>query len=137
MALILLVFVLMLGIGAVLQLSGGSAAIIWHGLALLSGTGAMTVLVCIPFAFIASITRGYLPAIGGIFVVLILGDIINEVGYGPYFPWMIPMIYTGAAQALTGKAVTSLGFISYFLVALVGAISIVVTGAWWRYADQT
>ena len=137
MALILLVFVLTLGIGAVLQLSGGSSAIIWHWLALLSGTGAMTVLVCVPFAFIASITRGYLPAIGGLFAVLILGDIINEVGYGPYFPWMIPMIYTGAAQALTGKAVTSLGFMSYFLAALVGVISIVVTASWWRYADQS
>jgi len=46
-------------------------------------------------------------------------------------------MYSGAAQALTGKAVTSLGFISYFLVVLVGAISTVVTGVWWRYADQT
>ena len=137
MALILLAFVFMLGIGLVLQLPGWSSATTMHGLALLLGTGALTVLTCIPFALIASFARGYLPAIGGIFLVLVLGQIVNQIGYGQYFPWNIPMMYSGAAQALSGMTATPLGFISYFLVLLVSIISIIVTGAWWRYVDQT
>ena len=138
MALILLVFVLMLGIGAILQLPGWSSATTMHGLALLLGTGVLTVLTCIPFALIASVTRGYLPAVGGIFLVLVLGQIINQIGYGQYFPWNIPMMYSGAAQALSGKAAAHSSVLSvicwwYWL----GIISIIVTGAWWRYADQT
>jgi len=137
MALILLVFVLMLGIGATLQLPGWSSFTIVHGLGLLLGTGALTVLICIPFALIASITRGYLAAVGGIFLVLILGQIISQLGYGQYFPWNIPMMYSGAAQALSGKPAAPLGCVSYLIVTLVGIISIIVTGDWWRYADQT
>jgi ABC-2 type transport system permease protein len=136
-ALILLVFVLMLGIGAAMQLPGWSATVVTHGLGLLLGTGALTILTCVPFALIASFTRGYLPAVGGIFLVLILGQIIMQIGYGQFFPWMVPMIHSGAAQALSGKTTDPLGLISYLLVLLVGIISIIATGAWWRYADQT
>jgi ABC-2 type transport system permease protein len=137
MALILLVFLLTLSIGLVLQLPGGSAEVIRHGLTLLSGTGALTAAVCIPFGFIASFTRSYLPAVGGIFLVMVLGQIISQFGYGQYFPWNIPMMYSGAAQALSGKTAPPLGFVSYSLVILVGVIAIVVTAAWWRYTDQT
>jgi ABC-2 type transport system permease protein len=137
LAMILLVFFLSLAIGAILQLPGSSAAVIRHGLAVLLQTGALTAIVCIPFGFVASYTRGYLPAVGGIFAVLILGDVLNEVGYGQFFPWIIPMISSGAAQALTGKTAAPLSFISYLLVILIGIISMFATIAWWRYADQT
>jgi ABC-2 type transport system permease protein len=137
MALVLLAFVLMLGIGKVLQLPGWSSATTMHGLSLLLGTGILTVLACIAFALIASMTRGYLTAVGGIFLVLVLGQIINQIGYGQYFPWNIPMMYSGAAQALSGKTAPPLAFISYLLVMLVGISSIIATGAWWCYADQT
>jgi hypothetical protein len=46
-------------------------------------------------------------------------------------------MYSGAAQALSGKTAAPLGFVSYLLVILVGVIAIIVTGVWWRYADQT
>jgi len=137
MALVLMVFVLILGIGAALQLPGWSSAVTMRGLALLLGTGALTVLTCIPFGLVASFTRGYLPAVGGIFLALILGQIVNQIGYGQFYPWMIPMLHSGAAQALSGKTKEPLGFISYLLVLLVGVAGIIATGAWWRYADQT
>ena len=136
-ALILLVFVLMLGIGTILQLPAWSATTTLNGFKLLLGTGSLTVLLCIPFALVASVARGYLPAVGCIFLVLVLGQVISQLGYGQYFPWTIPMLYGGAAEALTGKAATPLGLVSYLLVGLVSVLSLVVTGAWWRYADQT
>ena len=137
MALILLAFVLMLGIGLALQLPGWSSATTLHGLVILLGTGMLTVLVCIPFALTASIARGYLPAIGCIFLVLILGQVISQLGYGQYFPWTIPMLYSGAAEALTGKAAVPFGLFSYFLVGAVSLVSLIVCSAWWQNADQS
>jgi ABC-2 type transport system permease protein len=74
-----------------------------HGLALLLGTGALTVLSCIPFALISSVTRGYLPAVDGIFLVLVLGQIISQIGYSQYFPWNIPMMYSARLRLCRGK----------------------------------
>lgn len=137
LSLVLMVFVLTLGVGALLQLPAWSATTTLNGLKLLLVTGLLTVLLSIPFALVASVTRGYLPAVGSIFLVLILGQVISQLGYGQYFPWTIPMFYSGAAEALTGKAATPLGLVSYVLVALVSILSLVITGAWWRNADQT
>jgi len=137
LALNLLVFILMLGIGTTLQLPLWSAATIAHGFTLLMVTGTLTILLCTTFSLIASITRGYLPAVGCIFLALVLGEIISQLGYGQYFPWTVPMIYSGAGEALTGKAATPLGPGSYVPVFLVIFFSIAVTGAWWRRADQT
>jgi ABC-2 type transport system permease protein len=136
-ALILLVFILMLGIGAMLQLPGWSAATVLTGLERMLVTGSLTILLCISFALVASIARGYLPAVGCIFLVLLLGEVFNTLGYGQYFPWAIPALYSGAATALTGEAATPLGLVSYILVGVVSIVSLVITGTWWRYADQT
>lgn len=136
-ALMLLVFVLMLGIGAALQLPGWSVEVVWNGLGLLLATGSLTVMVSITFALAASMARGYLAAVGSIFLVLILGQVVSRLGYGQYFPWDVPMLYSGAAEALTGKASAPLGLVSYLIVGLVGVLSLIFTGAWWRYADQT
>lgn len=137
LALVLMVFILMLGIGGILQLPAWSATTTLNGLKLLLVTGSLTVLLSVPFALVASITRGYLPAAGCIFLVLVLGQVVSQLGYGQYFPWTVPMFYSGAAEALTGKVATPLGLVSYILVILVSVLSLVVTGAWWRYADQT
>jgi ABC-2 type transport system permease protein len=136
-ALLLLVIVLMLGIGTALHLPGWSAAVVWRGVGLLLATGGMTAFLSLPFSLVASFTRGYLPAVGSIFLVLILEQVITQLGNGQYFPWTVPMLFSGAAEALSGKAADPLGFISYALVALAGIISLLITFTWWRSADQT
>jgi ABC-2 type transport system permease protein len=136
-ALVLLVFVLTLAVGGILQLPGWSAATALNGLASMLVTGCLTVILSITFALVSSVTRGYLPAVGCIFLVLILGQVISHLGYGQYFPWTVPMLYSGAAEALTGEASAPPGAASYIIVGLVSFISLVATGVWWRYADQT
>jgi ABC-2 type transport system permease protein len=136
-ALIMMVFVLMLIIGPTLQLPGWSSSTVWHGLARLLGTGSLTALLCISFGLVASVARGYLPAVGSIFLALILGQVIAHLGYGQYFPWNIPMMYSGAAEALTGQTAAPLGQVSYIVVYVVSLISAILAGVWWRYADQT
>jgi len=137
LALVVMAFLLMLGVGTVLQLPGWTAATILDGMRLLLVTGCLTVLLCIPFGLAASIARGYLPPVGIIFLVMVLDQIADRLGYGPYFPWDVPALYSGAAEALTGAAPTPLGATSYILVGLVGFISLLATGLWWKYADQT
>jgi ABC-2 type transport system permease protein len=137
LALVLIAFALTLGIGWLLDLPGWSAMIVLNGLRILLITGLLTIVLSIPFSLLASITRGYLPAVGCLFLTLVLDQIISQLGYGQYFPWTVPMFYSGAAEALTGKAVTPLGPASYILVGIVIILSLVVTGAWWQHADQT
>ena len=43
----------------------------------------------------------------------------KRFGYGQYFPWTVPALYTGSAEALTGEAATSPSLVSYILVGLV------------------
>jgi ABC-2 type transport system permease protein len=137
MALILGVYIVLLGMGAALHLPEWSASAALSGLSGMAVTGALTILICITFALFASITRGYLPAAGCIFLVLLIGQVLSRLGYGQYFPWTIPMLYSGAAETLTGGTPAPLGLISYLLAGLTGILSFVVTAAWWRNADQT
>lgn len=138
LSLILLTFALTLGIGGILQLPQWSTAITLNGLQHIVIAGLLTLLLCISFALVSSFTRSYLVAIGCIFLVLLLGQVFNTLGYGQYFPWAIPALYSGAAGTLTGEAAAAPpGLISYVLVGLVGVLSLVITVAWWQYADQT
>ena len=137
MALTLMVFILMLIIGVLLDLPGGSLDIILDGLTKMVITTLLSIPLCIPFGLVASVTRGYLPSVGCIFLAILLVQVINNLGYGIYFPWSIPLLYSGAAEALTGAESTPPELISYTLVVLVGLISLASVGLWWRYADQT
>ena len=137
LALVVLAFLLMLGVGTALQLPGWSATTIMDGLKRLLVTGCLTMVLCIPFGLVACLARGYLPAVGCIFLIIMLDQIVDRLGYGPYFPWDVPALHSGAAAALTGAAPTPLGAISYVLVGLVGIVGLMATSLWWKYADQT
>ncbi len=131
--LILQVFILTVSIGAVLNLPRWSGAVVLHGLWDLFTIGILMVLLCIPFALVASATRGYLAAVGCIFVVLVLGQVLGVLGYGQYFPWSVPGLYSDLAQQNAAPPVLA----SYIMVGLVGILSIIAINIWWKYADQT
>jgi ABC-2 type transport system permease protein len=133
MALLMMAYLLVLGIGGILQLPGWSAALAIKGLEHLLATGLLTLLLVIPFSLVASVTRGYLPAVGCIFLVLVGGQVFNALGYGQYFPWAVPALYNG----LAGEGAGAPGAVSYLLVVLAGVISSLATGLWWQFADQT
>jgi hypothetical protein len=44
--------------------------------------------------------------------------------------WTIPMFYSGAAEALSGKTAAPISFVSCILVAIVSVLSLVITSAW-------
>ncbi|HET7279608.1 MAG TPA: ABC transporter permease [Dermatophilaceae bacterium] len=133
LALSLQCYLLGLVIGAALRLPQWSADIALHGLVRLLATAAMTVLLAASFALAASLGRGYLAAIGLMFLAVFLAQVIAILGYGQYFPYSVPSIYSG----LAGTAQPPAGLPGYALVVLVGLGSVAGTAAWWRRADQS
>lgn len=126
-------YLLGLGAGAALRLPGWSAAVALDGLVHLLATTAMTVPLVIPFALAASVGRGYLAAVGVMFLASFLAQIFAVLGYGEYFPWSVPSLYSGVA----GPDRTPAGPFGYALVISVGIGGAVGTAAWWRTADQS
>lgn len=80
-------YLLGLVIGAVLGLPGWSAAVVLGGLWRLLVTAVMAMVLVTPFALAASVGRGYLAAVGCMFLAFFLAQVIALLGYGPYFPW--------------------------------------------------
>lgn len=118
--------------GGIIQLSGWSSEIAFHSAYIFTVTSLLTILLCTPVAFFASYGRGYLSPIGFVIIALAIAQFIGFVGLGPYFPWAIPVLYTGAAGAESAQ----LGIISYIILFLTSILGLIGTFAWWRYADQ-
>ncbi len=55
------------------------------------------------------------------------------MGYGTYFPWAIPGLYSGAGGEYK-KLLTSL---SYAILLLTGLLGYVATVLYWKKADHT
>jgi ABC-2 type transport system permease protein len=125
-------FVLGLGVGALLGLPNWSATAAWEGLGRLLVTALMTWLLVSVLALAASVGRGYLAAIGVMFVIVFLAQIVAALGYGHLFPWSVPGIYSG----LAGADKPPVGIIGFTLVGVVGIAGIAATLWWWREADQ-
>jgi ABC-2 type transport system permease protein len=132
LALTLLVSLLALGLGNVLALDGGSAELAREAAGTLALVASLAVLLVLPFAWVASATRGYLPAVGAMFLVTFATQVLAALGWGAYFPWAVPALAAGAA----GPEAARLGLESYLLVALAGLAGIAATVAQWRFADQ-
>jgi ABC-2 type transport system permease protein len=59
-------------------------------------------------------------------------QIIAALGYGQYFPWSVPALFSG----LAGPDQPPPGTLGVVLVLLVGAAGLAGTALWWRQADH-
>lgn len=100
---------------------------------MLLAIAAMTVLLVAPFALAASIGRGYLAAVGVALATVFVSQIIATLGYGRYFPWPVPAMFSGIA----GPDQPTPPPLAYLLVAAVASPVPPPPGAWWRNADQS
>ncbi len=128
-----IIYVLGLVFGAIIGLPEWSTEIAAHGASVLAMTTFLIVLLMSPVALFASIGRGYLAPMGFSIVVLVLAQFIAAAGWGPYFPWSVPALFSG----LDNSQPESLNAVSYFLLFLVCIGAFVGTFAWWQYSDQT
>ena len=132
LGLVALIAALAFCLGTALALEGGSIALAQQAAGTIVLVGGMTVLLVLPFGWVASATRGYLPTVGVMFLVAFLTQILAALGWGAYFPWAVPSLAAGAA----GPEAARLGAESYLLVVLAGLLGIAGTIVQWRFADQ-
>ena len=129
----LLVFAGGLLCGAVVGLDDWSIDVLAEGAARFAGTAGLTLVLSAVPALFASFGRGFLPPVGFIILSLLLAQISQLLGYAAYFPWAIPLVFSGAGGTDAGP----LGAASYIIVLTVSAAGLAGTYAWWRLADQT
>lgn len=131
--LVAVMFVLGLVVGGLVGLPGWSAALALGAAGTAAATGGLTLLLVTVLALAASAGRGYLPAVGVMFLMVFLAQVVAAAGWGAYFPWSVPALYSGIA----GRQAQQLGSVSFVLVAIAGLAGLAGTFAWWQAADQT
>ncbi len=117
-----------LGVGTAVGLPPAPSGIFQQGTISILISALLTITLVTPIAFFASAGHGYLPPLGAMILAVFLAQIIAIVGYGEYFPWSIPALYSQGSP---------IGPISYLIVFLTGIIGIAGTVIWWELADQT
>ena len=127
-ALSLIILMVALVMGALISLPGGSLAIIVRGSSVLLIAGGLAIVVATPFAFFASVGRGYLLPLGVAVLMVFLTNLVALAGWGEYFPWYVPGLYAQGKSALAP--------ISYWIVILTGLAGMIATYLWWKFADQ-
>jgi ABC-2 type transport system permease protein len=130
--LVAVMFLLGLAVGSLVGLPRWSVGLAVRGVGIVAATGGLTVLLVTALAFAASAGRGYLPAVGVMFLMVFLAQVVAAAGWGAYFPWSVPALYSGIA----GRDVQDLSSISYVLVGLAGVAGVLGTFVWWRVADH-
>jgi ABC-2 type transport system permease protein len=115
--------------GAILRLPGGSLSVIFQGSSLVLVTACLVIAVVTPFAFFASVGRGYLLPVGASILALMMANLVALMGWGEYFPWGVPGIYALGDSPLPP--------VSYAIVLLTGLLGVLATDLWWKYADQS
>lgn len=95
-------------------------------------TTALTMGLGTPIALFALWGRGYLAPLGVVAITLVFAQIIAATGYGHYFPWSIPGLYSGISQATDFH----LNPVSYLILVLTSVTGYFCTLLYWNRADQ-
>lgn len=123
----LLMFTVVLLIGAYIGLIGSAATPILHYFLMFIAASLLTMFVSTVSSFLANVTKGYLAPIGVIFLIVIIMNVVDNVGLSAYIPWTIPGL-------LLSDGVLSP--ISLLILAITGITGFVGTVAWWRFTEQ-
>jgi ABC-2 type transport system permease protein len=127
------IFLFGLVVGKFVVIPGWSVTLLRSAMIDLFGSAMLTIVLLSFVAFFASIGRGYLLPFGWAILTVILAQIAGLTGWGDWFPWSVPALFSGAA----GPRADLIGAHSYVIVILASMIGLVATFYWWRSADQT
>lgn len=132
-ALVLFVLIFGLLVGGLVSIPGWSMELLGSAIVDVLGAGLLTIAM-LPFVtFIASLGHGETPAIGWAIFTVATAQIAVITGWGDWFPWSVPALFTGAA----GPRADLLGVHSYIIVVVACCLALAATYYWWRSADQT
>jgi ABC-2 type transport system permease protein len=132
LALTLMIFVIGLCIGTVVGIPGWSPELEWSSFWSLMLIVLLTFMLMPFVALSASAGRGYLLPLGWAFLTMALAQIAGVMGWGDWFPWSVP----GLFSSLSGPRAEPIEMHSYIIVLLTFIAGIAATFAWWRSADQ-
>jgi ABC-2 type transport system permease protein len=134
-SLILTLLLLSLGliVGRLVDIPGYSRSLLLASVGNILGSGILTITLLPYIALLASAGRGYLPAFGWLVLTTVLAQVAAFTGWGDWFPWSIPALFSGGAGPRAGL----LGPHSYVVLAVACLIGTAATFLWWRDADQT
>lgn len=90
-----------------------------------------TCLVVLPVGYVASVGRGYLPAIGALIVVVAAAQIAVLFGTGQWFPFAVP----GLMAVAGAEGVPTLSVLNISLVPITIFVGVWITVLWWRTAE--
>ncbi len=136
LGLTLLIFMLGLGIGAAIDIPGWSLELAWTSFWSLMATTLLTIMLMPCVALFASVGRGYMPPLGWAFLTLALSQVAGLMGWGDWFPWSVPGLFSLMFSVVYGQRAEQIGIHSYMMVLLVFIVGLAATYAWWRSADQ-
>ncbi len=120
-------------VGKLVVLPGWSMELFSTTFAGILGCAVLTLGLLPAVALLASTGRGYLLPFGWMILVMALGQFSVVLGWGDWFPWAVPALFSGAA----GPRAENLGAHSYIMLALIFLLGLDATYHWWRGADQT
>ncbi len=134
-SLVLTIFMYSLGlvVGRIVTIPGYSVPLLSDSTVSILGSAVLTVAVLPYVALLASAGRGYLPAIGWTILTVVFAQVAGITGWGDWFPWAIPGLFSGAAGSRAGM----LGPHSYVVLTVACIVGLTATFLWWRDADQT
>jgi ABC-2 type transport system permease protein len=119
-------------LGYLLKLSGWSWASFSAAMHTISITSILVILLCTPVTLIASMGKGYLAPLAFVILSVVFAQIIGALGFGAYFPWAIPAIYSKMIGARSMLTLTS-----YLVLVITSITGFAGTWYWWSYADHT
>lgn len=120
-------------VGSILKLPAQEMKIVFPLLTDYFITAILTILVGFPIALFAIWGKGYLAPLAFVALTLVFSQIIAATGYGTYFPWSVPGLFSGAGGAYKKL----LDNFSYIIVGLTGVLGYLATLRYWKIADQT
>lgn len=127
------VVVISLVVGTGLRLPGWTTGTVLGGLGTVFATALLTSTLASTYGLVASIGRGYLTAVGAMFLSLFAAQVIAALGFGAWFPWSVPSLLSGVA----GPQQAAPGVLSITAVALLGITANLATVLWWEHADHS
>jgi len=129
----LIIFGIGLIVGRLVNIPGWSEELLRNSFIGIMGTAVLTLPLMSFVALLSSAGRGYLPAFGWTILTVFLANLSAILGWGDWFPWAIPGLFSGAV----GPRSDVLGYHSYVILTATSIIGFAASYWWWRNADQT
>lgn len=130
---LLCIYIVALGFlfGWLIGLPEWSVEVLSDGLWTLLIVMLLTIALSAPVAFFASYGGGYLAPLGFVIITLVLSQIVAAAGFGEYFPWSVPALYSGVVAE--GYV---LGWNSVLVVLITSVLGFFGTLYCWLFMDQ-